>query len=100
MPRALVVTIETRDGGAGLRAARCCLLPGWRPHRGWLLLLLCAVEDMGNAGEKKKAKANAETLLYAKIFIAVCHVRMNATPVAAPILLFSSRVFARLGWQL
>jgi hypothetical protein len=32
---------------------------------------------MGNAGEKKKAKANAETLLYAKIFIAVCHVSVT-----------------------
>ena len=30
---------------------------------------------MGNASEKKKEKDNAETLLYAKIFIAVCHVR-------------------------
>ena len=40
---------------------------------------------MGNQGEKKKAKANAETLLYAKIFIAVCHVSV------APSALHSAR---------
>lgn len=44
----------------------------------WLLLsCCCALHRMGNAGEKKKQKANAETLLFWKIFIAVCHVRLN-----------------------
>ncbi len=55
------------------------------------------VAAMGNAGEKKKAKANAETLLYAKIFIAVCHVRLSAAPAAAPILCSSA---PRLAGQL
>jgi hypothetical protein len=46
---------------------------------------------MGNASEKKKDKENAETLLYAKIFILVCHVRVPVCGTPGPTLMSSCR---------